>query len=152
MKNYNFKEKLEEIFNASTFQCLATSFDDSPWANPLWIKKDERWNLYFRSLPETLHMQNITTNKKVSVAIYSSNQRKPLKGIQILGKAKILLTKPDIEEAMEYYLGKKDDMTAEDYLSETNFKLVRITPLEIYIFDQEAFEESRVIVDPKFYA
>lgn len=149
--SYDFKLSLEEIFTTSKFGVLGTSMNDEVWTNPQYFTKDGKWNLYFRSLPDTKHMINIKSNSNVSVSFFNSHQTEPYRAIQLSGVAKILTTKEEIEEVLPLYLGDKEDSTVEEYLDDVHYSLVKIEIKELYIFDQEAFLDHRQLVDPKEY-
>jgi hypothetical protein len=54
---------------------IATSdVNGNPWISPVAYTYDKDWNLYFVSIPSSIHCQNIKSNKKAAVAIFDSQQ------------------------------------------------------------------------------
>jgi len=104
-------------------------------------------------------MQNISRNKSVSLAIFST-QQDPLGdvfGIQMKGEARIL-PDTDVDSAFKIYytrspldvVMKKD--SAQNYKgAEAVWKFVHIKPIEIHYFDTRYFDENRVLVPKEHY-
>ncbi len=142
---YSYKARAEQCFRSVLFASLASTDGTSVWNSPLWLVKDEEWNLYFRSKPGRTHMKNIEKNSRVAVAIYDSKQIDSIAGLQISGNAEVLLDPKEIDSAMKYYHPDEYDLTSRIYTDENaEYNLVKITPDHIYIFDQEAFGDKRV--------
>ena len=53
---------------------LSTLGDDGSWINPVAFAYNEKMELYFISMMESKHTQNILTNPNVSVAIFRTER------------------------------------------------------------------------------
>lgn len=142
---YDYRKRVEHCFRSVMFSSLASTDNNNIWNSPLWLVKDENWNLYFRSRLNSKHVHNIEKNNKVAIAIYDSKQLDAIAGLQISGKAEVLNSKAEIEKAIKYYHPDEHDMTNKEYTDKNaEFKLVKIKPTHIFIFDQQHLGDRRL--------
>lgn len=47
----------------------------NPWISPVAYCYDEKWNIYFISMPSSKHSQNLKHKKSATVAIFDSHQK-----------------------------------------------------------------------------
>lgn len=146
------KEKLD----ASQFVSFATEGAGGPWVCPLYFAYDEQCNLYVLSQPSTsLHMQHVANNPAVACAVYDSHQdtHGKVAGVQIKGKAH-LVGPDEVTKAFDTYFTATPARTpsgashpAEDYAREDAiWRFVKVVPEEIWVFSEEDFEGSRVMM------
>ncbi len=86
-------------------------------------------------------MRNLSNDKQVAVAIYKTEQKDDLIGIQIKGKAEILTGNPGaIKEAHNIYYARVGiDKTPDD----SSWIFVKIIPEKVSYFDTRHFGENR---------
>ncbi len=98
------KEVLKEILENEKVMVIATSFNEKPWISPVIYSWDGNNKFYFLSRITTRHAENILKNKNVAISIYPKELR-PLRGIQMEGKARILKGKENFK-ALRVYIKK----------------------------------------------
>lgn len=146
------KEKLD----ASQFVSLATVGPEGPWVCPLYFAYDAQFNLYMLSQPATsLHMRHVAQNPSVACAVYDSTQEASGKvaGVQIKGKAH-LVGPDEAQLAFDTYFAATPARTPsgaahrpEAYGEESAvWRFVKVVPEEIWVFSEEDFEGSRVMM------
>ncbi len=96
------KKILNEILKNEKIMVLATCFEDAPWATPVIYAWDGNKRFYFLSRKTTRHAKNISKNPRMSASIYPRELR-PLRGIQMEGKVKILKGKESLR-ALKVYI------------------------------------------------
>lgn len=91
LDNVDWKATVEEALERTDIMALSTIGPDGSWTSPVQYRYTEKLDLYFMSLMETKHVENILKDPRVSVAIYFP---KPLPGpkggnlgLRIKGKA-----------------------------------------------------------------
>ncbi len=145
--NFDWKKHLLACLNSTNYCSIATIDDKSVWANPVYFAWDEKFNLYFISMPHARHMKNIIKNPRVAVAIYKTEQKGDVVGIQIEGDTLILKEQQDKEKAHQIYYGRKGSLKQnEPFIDNPKWLFVKITPENIYYFDSKIFGEERQIV------
>ncbi|MEO0270339.1 MAG: pyridoxamine 5'-phosphate oxidase family protein [candidate division WOR-3 bacterium] len=95
------KKILYELLKEEKIMVLATSFEDKPWATPVIFAWDGKNKIYFLSRKSTRHAVNLEKNPQISAAIYPKVLR-PLRGIQMEGKVKILKGKENLKGLKVY--------------------------------------------------
>lgn len=64
-----------EILSKNQYMTIGTSDEDgNAWVSPVVYAPDEKYNLYFISLPDSKHSNNIVKNPDAVVAIFDSHQ------------------------------------------------------------------------------
>ena len=146
--------------NSTEFCCLATLGDNGVWSNPVYFAWDEDFNLYFISQPPSRHMKNLEKDPRIAVSIYNTKQSTfdDVVGIQLEGRANILIDKAEIDKARAAYYGRKYPDTARNpkqgedaYLDNPAWQFVKIIPEYIYYFDTRFFDEERQEVPREVY-
>jgi uncharacterized protein YhbP (UPF0306 family) len=137
----------------STFYCsIATNGTDGVWVNPVYFAYDDKFSLYFVSLPISRHMKNIGEGATIAVAIYATDQPPggDVRGIQLRGYAE-LLKDDQVPAAHKIYyarqgaseaLGGIPDVEAHIGIAAV-WKFVKVTPQEMYYFDTRFFDEVK---------
>lgn len=137
------QEVLKEILENEKIMVLATSFKDIPWATPVIYAWDGGKKFYFLSRKSTRHAQNISKNENMSTSIYPKDLR-PLRGIQMEGKVKILKGKENLK-ALKIYIKRfpraKDRLP---YIKELlkkrkGFSFFEFEVEKIYLLSEEHF-------------
>ena len=75
-QNFDWTKYVRECLDSTEYLCLGTTDGrDNIWTNPVWFAYDEKFNLYFVSKLNSIHMPNISKHQfKISVSIFSTNQ------------------------------------------------------------------------------
>lgn len=83
-------EEVQAVFDENVLGTLATVNEDgSPWATPLHVVTDGE-AIYWFSKETTIHSQNITRDSRVSLSLFSPDERKGPKGVYVNGNAETL--------------------------------------------------------------
>jgi uncharacterized protein YhbP (UPF0306 family) len=141
---------VKQIIASSNFLSLATTDGESPWANAVFFAADKDYNLYFVSLDDTVHVQNILKNPNVSVVIFDSHHipgSEALNGVQIKGTCHEV-SKEELPEAIEVTYTKRfpnrDDwekyninVEAFSKTEKGSVHVYKIVPEHFYILDKE---------------
>ena len=105
----NNQDIVKQILNSNIFLTLGTTDGNIPWTSALFFAADEKYNLYFTSYNDSLHVKNIIKNPDVAVVIFDSNIIPGSgKGQGIQMKAKCFrVPKEDLIEAIEVLYSKR---------------------------------------------
>ena len=147
----DWNEKVKEALDRTEFMAIATVGGSESWTNPVAFAYDEKANLYFISMMDAKHVQNILDNGHVSAAIYKTERfaEGDVIGLQLSGTCEHLTDKADIEEAAKYYFGRSpsnDEFRGKTSLvggSNAEWQFFKITPTELWCFDSRIFGEKR---------
>ncbi len=63
--------RVREALARTEIMALSTVGLDGSWTSPVQYRSDDKLNLYFMSMPDAKHVQNIRRETRVSLAIYS---------------------------------------------------------------------------------
>ena len=141
---FDWEKYLIECLSSTEYFSLATVDHKGVWVNPVYFAWDEDFTFYFISQLHSRHMQNISKDKRVSVAIYKTEQKGDVQGVQLEGEAAILSNQDDVEKAFAIYHhrtgGGKEQ---EEYITNPTWIFVKITPQHLYYFDTRFFDEER---------
>lgn len=152
--NFSWEKYLKACLDSTEYCCVATvDAKGGVWANPVYFAYDEKFNLYFISQMHSRHMQNLTKNPRISVAIYKTEQKGDVVGAYVEGKAKILLEdKEELQNTFDIYYGRagKGPDVAQ-YINNPSWIFVKVTPENIYYFDTRFFGEERQEVPKEIY-
>ena len=89
---------------------LATSAHEVPWAATVFYASDEL-RLYFFSVPESRHCENLATNPRVAVTIQEDYKDwRQIKGIQLEGQVALVDGILEKGKAMAIYARKYPDV------------------------------------------
>lgn len=147
----DWSKNLKEVMDRTEFMALTTVGGGDSWVCPVQFSYDEHLNLYFKSMPNSRHMQYLRSNPNVSVAIFSTNRfpEGDVAGLQLKGKAEILSTQDTVEVAAKHHYGRtKPDIdyhtkVAEHLGENAEWNFVRVVPTEVWYFDTRYFGEER---------
>lgn len=144
-KDFDWKSYLRGCLESTNYCCIASVDAKGVWANPVYFAWDERFNLYFISQMHSRHMQNLTKNPRISVAIYQTEQKGDVVGAYVEGEVKILLEdKEEIRKAFDIYYGRAGKGTdVAQYINNPTWIFVKVIPENIYYFDTKFFGEER---------
>jgi general stress protein 26 len=105
---------------------LSTIGPDGPWTSPVQFRFNDKLELFFLSMLDAKHVQNIIGDSRVSVAIYSHpGPPGGNLGLQIKGRAE----------------------HQRDESSQDGWQSFRIIPEEVWCFDSRVFGHERRRVD-----
>lgn len=110
-----------------------------PWICTVYFVADEQQNLYWLSLPERRHSQEISEHNKVAVAVPVKFDTQPVIGIQAEGSAEIVQDAGEVKKAMNLYV-KKYNLGKDFYDNFTAGKnkhvLYKFLPRKFVLFDE----------------
>ncbi len=85
---------------------VATAKDESPWAASVFYANDG-FTLYFLSDPESRHSKDIAENHVVAITVNEDyHDWRKIKGIQMEGKAELVVTEDEMAKAVATYVEK----------------------------------------------
>lgn len=124
---------------------VSTAKDNQPWTCSVYYALDNDLNLYWISLPDTRHSQEIETNEKVSGTIVLPHipGQKP-RGLQFQGIGK-RTTGEEMQKAMDAYatrMGMKDERKQNILEGKDGHAAYVIRPTRFVLFDTENFPED----------
>lgn len=139
-------EVIKDYLDRQHMMQLATVADGQPWCCTVYYVTDDKYNLYWASLPTRRHSQEIANHPQVAVAIpVKFVKGKPVAGLQITGTAEQLLPSPEIRTMAGRYAAKfnRDAAWVEDFAAgNTEHRLYKLTPRSYVIFDESNFPET----------
>ncbi len=155
MNNFDWIHHVYECLESTKFMALSTSDKGGTWTCPLFFAYEKDFTLYAVSKPIDKHTDNIAKNPEVSAAIYSTEQDllKRVHGIQMKAKATIV---PDdeVDKVFDIYYKrsprdpKRDGIETLKYKGrDSEWKFIKLDPIEIYYFNSELFGHERKLVD-----
>lgn len=134
------QQLLDEYLKNSKVMQLATCNGSQPWVCNVRFVSDDQRNLYWLSVEDCRHSQEIGDNPMVAVAI-AINKTPPLIGVQIQALAEQIEFS---DEILSKYAAAHDaaDFIEKVKSGKTPLKLYRAKPDLLSIFDQKNFAES----------
>ncbi len=100
------KETVLKYLKEHYTMTIATARDDSPWAAAVFYANDG-FALYFLSDPESRHSKDIAENRVVAVTVNEDyHDWRKIKGIQMEGKAELVVTEDEMAKAVATYVEK----------------------------------------------
>lgn len=153
-KNFDWEKYIHECLQSTNYCSISTVDSKGVWSNPVYFSWDNEFNFYFISQMHTRHMQNILKNSRISMAIYSTQQANGVVGIQLEGTATILTdksNKKEVKHAYDTYFGRSGHAPDFEnyYTSNPKWLYVKITPENMYYFNDKIFDEDRQFVPLK---
>ncbi len=138
----DIKQLAKEHIKDSLVMQLATSHDNKPWACSVHFLADDDLNLYWMSVTDCRHSEDIAANPCAAAAI-AVHTEMPLIGVQIEGTVD-QLEFADYEPILHKYAERhsRDDFVGNALSGKVPFKLYRLTPTLISIFDLKNFPKS----------
>lgn len=100
------KETVLKYLREHYTMTIATADGKTPWAAAVFYVSDG-FTLYFLSDPESRHSKNIAVNPGVAVTINEDyHDWRKIKGIQIEGKAELVVAEDEVARAVATYVDK----------------------------------------------
>lgn len=125
---------------------VATIDGDQPWICTVYFVTDENQNLYWISIPERRHSQEISKHRKVATTIAVTKKLgDPVIGLQLEGDAAEIKDTSVIIKAMRLYTDKfsSGEEFYNDFIAGKNsHKLYCIKPRLIVLFDEKNFPDD----------
>lgn len=157
ISTFDWKNRVLECLSSTQYMALATADpENGSWVNPVYFAWDEEFNIYFISLPQSRHMQNLKQDGRASLAIYSTDQdtHGDVLGIQLKGTVEEFHDEEAVTAAYTIYArrierdtGKPAYWKLEDFLSKaTEWTFVKVAPSEMYLLDTANFGEERTLI------
>ena len=124
--NDDVNERVKEALERTDIMALSTMSSNGPWTSPVQFEYHQDLQLFFQSMPDARHVQNILRDPRVSAAIYSyPGPPGGNLGLQLRGTAERVGSEPDKSGWLKF----------------------KITPEEIWCFDSRVFGRTRRRVD-----
>lgn len=146
MNQNDLNNLARKIIKENCYLTLGTADADVPWVAPVYYARDEKWNFYYISLLDSLHIKHILKNPRVAFAIFDSHQREGTgNGVQGSGKT-YLLPEGELEEAFKWYHTTFVEMKPESFTGSAPYRFFKIIPDHFYVLDPDAKVDNRVNV------
>ncbi len=137
---------MKKCLDSTLYCALATYEREGVWIAPVVFAYDNDFNLYFVSGPESRHMKNISHNKNVAVAIYSTKQKitGPKIGVQLEGDAEWVKGPINILKAYNLYFKRNVKWSGATLQYFKSAKaLAKVTSTKLFYFNNGLFGEER---------
>ena len=100
------KQQVLKYLETHNTMTLGTCSDDVPWAATVFYASDD-FRLYFFSMPDSRHCQNLAANPRVAVTVQEDyHDWQKIKGIQLEGTAVLVDSIIEKAKAMAVYARK----------------------------------------------
>lgn len=141
----DLRKLIIEYLGEARLMQVSTAKNNQPWTCSVYYAFDNDLNLYWISLPDTRHSQEIETNEKVSGTIVLPHVpgQKP-RGLQFQGIGK-RATGEEMQKAMGIYaerMGMKDERKQNILEGNDGHAAYVIKPTQFVLFDTENFPED----------
>lgn len=153
------KKSILEILKATPLWSMATvNSDSTSHINTAYFCFDDDFNFYFLTPPKAKHSKNLENNSSVAITIFNTNQpwgAKPLRGIQIWGKAENTKTITTGIAKETYCKRFKDaagwlDNIKKEKMKDVHSRFYKVIPTKMKLFDEKNFgEETFIDIDLK---
>jgi ribonuclease HI len=136
---------IDEYLTLGSVMQLATSRDNKPWISTVYYVADAERNIYWLSLPERRHSEEITVNPHAAAAI-TIKQDLPVIGIQAEGVVELVDDSAQVEKILAVYI-KKYDGAGKDFYQrfidgKNMHQLYKLTPSQLVLFDEAHFKDQ----------
>ncbi len=137
------KQQILDYLQTHNTMTLATSAGDAPWAATVFYASDGL-NLYFFSVPESRHCQNLAANPRVAATIQEDYKDwREIKGIQLEGAVALVDSVVEKAKAMAVYARKYPAVmklftnpgSGVFYKAFLKVKFYRVTPEKVFYID-----------------
>ena len=141
----DLKQQVLDYLHTHNTMTLATCAGEVPWAATVFYASEE-WKLYFFSVPQSRHCQNLAANARVAVTIQEDYKDwRGIKGIQLEGEGLLLDSVLDKTKAMAIYARKYPEViklfttpgSGVFYQAFLKVKLYCVVPERIFYIDNE---------------
>lgn len=140
----NIEQRIREHIATAEVMQLATVKDGQPWACTVHFIADDDLNIYWFSLPERRHSQDIAANPRAAVAM-AIKTTWPVIGVQIEGDAAPVTDAAEIERVARQFADRhaRGEKFVLGVLAGTEEnKPYRLTPRMIQIFDKQNYPDK----------
>ncbi len=123
---------------------LATVSGEQPWICTVYYVEDEAANLYWLSLPDRRHSQEIAKHPQVAVAVPIKFDQ-PVIGIQAEGRAEKVEDAETIKQVMQRYTARYNagKQFYDNFIAGKNqHALYKFTPNQMSLFDEQTFGDG----------
>ncbi|HUD11863.1 MAG TPA: pyridoxamine 5'-phosphate oxidase family protein [Candidatus Saccharimonadia bacterium] len=153
MADFDWTTHLKDCLESTKFMAVSTRGTKGLWNHAVNFAYDSALNFYFMSQPGSRHMQNISANGEIALAIFSTNQNpeNDAVGMQIRGEATVLAD-DQVPQAHVTYFRRTSAIAGipselSDFLGPAApWKFVKVEPEEIGYFNSRQFGEHRQTV------
>jgi len=124
---------------------LATVSRDAPHCVSVYFAHDNAHNLYWISLPDSRHSQEIAKNHKVAGTIVLPQEYgDPTHGLQVHGTARQITDPAEIREFVQAYAERYNVYTLGEFIinETTPHRLYQLKPDSFTLFDAQSFPEQ----------
>ena len=143
-KQSKLNQIAKDIIKNNIYLTLATTDGNLPWSAPLFYCVDDKYNFYYISQMDSLHIKHILKNPKVAFAIFDSQAPEGQgNGVQVSGKAVLIDKEDDIGEALKHYHTSFISCTPKDFDGSKPYRIFKIIPEKFYVLDPEADVDKR---------
>jgi uncharacterized protein YhbP (UPF0306 family) len=141
----DLKQQVLDYLQSHNTMTLATCADEVPWAATVFYASEE-WKLYFFSMPQSRHSQNLAANRRVAVTIQEDYKDwRRIKGIQLEGKGLPVDSALEKTKAMAVYARKYPEViklfttpgSGVFYQAFLKVKFYCVVPEKIFYIDNE---------------
>jgi uncharacterized protein YhbP (UPF0306 family) len=141
----DLKQKILDYLHTHNTMTLATCANEAPWAATVFYASEE-WRLYFFSVPQSRHCQNLAANCRVAVTIQEDYKDwRQIKGIQLEGKGLLVDSVIDKAKAMAVYARKYPEIiklfttpgSGVFYQAFLKVKFYRVAPEKMFYINNE---------------
>ena len=139
------QELIIKYLDEARIMQLATSLHDRPWCCTIFFAVDNAHHLYWISLPEREHSQDIGQNPYVGGAIVVPHEYgQPVRGVQFRGSARQVTDPAEITSLAVAYQDRYNKPTlAQDILSgKSPHQLYQMKPELYVLFDEVNFPQD----------
>ena len=136
----------KKIINNNIYLTLGTADNKIPWTAPLFYAVNNKYEFYFISKKDSLHIKHISNNPNVSFSIFDSHQKEGTgNGVQGSGIS-IRISDHEIEEALKWYKSDFIEMKKESFTGSAPLRFYKIIPDHFYILDPDEETDVRIEV------
>lgn len=126
---------------------LATASGEQPWVCTVYFVSDEKLNIYWLSLPDRRHSQEIEKNPKVAVTM-AIKQDLPVIGLGAEGTAETVNDKKIVAGVIKKYIAKYNsgEKFYQKFLAgENQHRMYKLTPAKYVLFDEVNFPKDKSV-------
>lgn len=123
---------------------LATEYNGQPWVCSVYFVADEKLNIYWLSLPERRHSQELAQNPKAAITMPIKTSL-PVIGLGAEGSVAQVTDLETVKNIMELYVQKykEGSLFYQKFLTSQNkHQMYKFTPSKFVLFDEENFSKD----------
>lgn len=138
MVQRDISELIRKYLSEGKVMQLATVRDDQPWVCSVYFVADKELNIYWLSLPERRHSQELATNTKAAITIPIKLDQ-PVIGLSVEGVAKVVSDPKQIRRTMKLYINRYQtgEKFYDNFIAGKNKHLLyHFKPAKFVLFDE----------------